>query len=337
MKNAQAAALLAGLVGMGGAVAAGLSGAPDLSRAGVATAMGGMQVAQRSLLAYQRQQESSADRAAIDFLEKTGQSPSGLLATLKRLANDTLLSSRTVDPYTQNHPLPSERVIALQSLVDKSPFRDRKDPPDLQRRHDLVRAKLVGFTWAPDRVARRFPLSDTSLPARYARAIVTYRRGALAPAMEAIDGLIKADPNDPYFWELKGQALFEGGKASAAIAPLNQAVALAPQAGLIKVLLGQALVDAGGGANIDEAIKQLTIGLQADPDVPTGYRALGRAYAMKNDIPMAELATAQGLFAEGNYSEAKLHATRAQVKLKLGTPAWLRADDIISYKPPKLH
>lgn len=57
---------------------------------------------------------------------------------------------------------------------------------------------------------------------------------------------------------------------------------------------------------------------------------------MKNDIAMAELATAQGLFAGGNATEAKNRAGRAQAKLKAGTPAWLRADDIVSYNPPKL-
>ena len=50
---------------------------------------------------------------------------------------------------------------------------------------------------------------------------------------------------------------------------------------------------------------------------------------------MAQLATAQGLFADGAYEEARIQATRAQVKLKRGSPAWLRADDIVSYKPQK--
>ena len=70
-------------------------------------------------------------------------------------------------------------------LAKASPFWDKKDPADLQLRHDLMRAKISGFIDRPDTVARRYPASDTSLAARYARAISAYRhsdlRGALSP------------------------------------------------------------------------------------------------------------------------------------------------------------
>ena len=199
----------------------------------------------------------------------------------------------------------------------------------------MRRTCSAAFTMTPQQVGRRYAATDTSLPARYARAIAAYRTGALAPALKQIKGLIDTDPGNAYFWELKGQALLEGGKPADAVAPLRKAVSLAPHSGLVRIMLGQALVATGGKANMDEAIKNLTVGLQADPDVPNGYRFLARAYAQKQDLAMAELATAQGLFAEGNVKEAQAHAARAQAKLKLGTPAWLRADDIVSYKPPK--
>ena len=152
--------------------------------------------------------------------------------------------------------------------------------------------------------------------------------------MQQIDGLIQAAPADPYFWELKGQALLESGKARESVPPLRKAVSLAPKAGLIRILLGQALIATGNQAVVVDAITNLTMGLQTDPDSPIGYRTLARAYALKGDIAMAELATAQGDFADGNIKDAKMHAERAQAKLKPATPAWVRADDILSYKPP---
>jgi predicted Zn-dependent protease len=334
--RAQNAALIAGLIGIGTAIAGAAAGIEGLGQAGSAVAAGGMHVATRNVLMYQRAQEAAADRSAIDYLNKTGQSGAGMVKTLKRLADQMLLIAQRVDPYVQSHPLPAERVIALEALVAKSRFADRKDAPELQARHDLVRAKLVGFTYPPDRLARKYPMTDKSLAARYARAIASYRRGALKDAMPQIDGLIKAEPNNAYFRELRGQALLEHGKPKESVEPLRKAVSLAPGSGLLRILFGQALVATGSRGNVDEAISNLTVGLQKDPDVPVGYRALARAYAMKNDIAMAELATAQGLFAEGNISEAKNHAGRAQAKLKAGTPAWLRADDIVSYNPPKL-
>ena len=130
---------------------------------------------QRSLLAYVRTQEDQADHAGVKFLTATGQSPRGMVDLFKRLTNELLFNSRYIDPYLQSHPMPAERVAALEVQAKVSPYWDRKDFPDLQLRHDLMRAKLAGFLERADTVARRYPLSDHSLPARYARAIATYR------------------------------------------------------------------------------------------------------------------------------------------------------------------
>lgn len=335
IEDAKTAAMLAALVGLVGAVAGSVGGLDGAGQAGTGLAMGGMQVAQRSVLSYQRTQEAAADRSAVDYLNASGQSAMGMVVTMRRLADQMLVSARNINPYVQSHPLPADRVMTLENLARKGKFAGKTDPPELQRRHDLVRAKLVAFT-TPNQIGRRYPLSDTSLPARYARAINAYRTGTLPNAIKQIDGLIQADPGNAFFWELKGQALLEGGKPAEAVAPLRKSVSLAPKSGLLRIMLGQALVATGNPANVDEAVKQLNVGLQSDPDVSIGFRTLARAYAIQKNIPMAELATAQGLFADGNVKDAKLHATRAQAKLKNGTPAWLRADDIVSYKVPKL-
>ena len=55
------------------------------------------------------------------------------------------IASRQIDPYMQSHPLPAERVRALEGLAKSSPHWDKTDSPALQARHDLARAKLYGF------------------------------------------------------------------------------------------------------------------------------------------------------------------------------------------------
>jgi predicted Zn-dependent protease len=337
VQETKSMALIATLLGVGAAVAAGAAGSGSGAGAigqGVMAAV--PSIAERSLLAYRRTQEAAADRAALDYLNATGQSPSGLLATMERLADQNLFISKSVDRYLQSHPLPGERIATLQGLARASPHYAKKDSTELQLRHDLVRAKLVGFTWPSGRVLTRYPLTDMSLPARYARAISAYRFGQLAPAQRQIDALIAEQPNNPYFLELKGQELLETGSPQAALEPLRKAASLAPSSGLIKILLGQALVATNNKTLAKEAVDVLTVGLQKDPDAATGYRALARAYDMSGDVPMAQLATAQGLFADGHIEQAKVQATRAQSKLPVGSPAWLRADDIVTFKPPKL-
>ena len=50
-----------------------------------------------------------------------------------------------IDPYLISHPLPPERIASSRRLAKQSPYFEVKDPPALQARHDMMRAKLFGF------------------------------------------------------------------------------------------------------------------------------------------------------------------------------------------------
>ena len=208
----------------------------------------------RNLLSYVRQQEENADKAGVKFLNATGQSSKGMYETFKRFTDESLFASRGSDPYVQSHPMPAQRVAALEELARSSPYWDKKDDPALQLRHDMVRAKISAFMERQETVYRRYPLSNNSLPARYAHAISTYLHGDLRSAIAQIDALIQQQPNNPYFHEVRGQALLEGGKPQEAIAPLRKAAALSNNSPLIEMMLGQALVATGNNAYTDEAI-----------------------------------------------------------------------------------
>ena len=330
LANAQTASIIALLAGVGAAVAGARSGNGG---AGVGAIMAPQSVIQRSLLAYVRTQEDQADHAGVKFLNATGQSARGMLDLFKRLGNEALFNTRYIDPYLQSHPLPPERVAALEVLVKASPYFDRKDSPELQLRHDLMRAKLSGFLDRPDTVARRYPLGDHSLPARYARAISTYRHGDLRDALPQIDGLIQTEPNNPYFHELKGQALLEGGRPADAVAPLRRAVTLAHGAPLIDIMLGQALIATNNTKNAEEAVPLLRAALSREPEAPDAYAQLAMAYGRKGDLANADLAAAQAAFNRGDVKTARQLASRAKTRLPVGSPAWVQADDIVNVKP----
>src|SRR5262249_58862042 len=119
-------------------------------------------------------------------------------------------------------------------------------------------------------VARRYPLSDTSLAARYARAISAYRFFDPRAAVAQIDALIQAQPQNPYFYELKGQALLEAGRPTEAVAPLRHAVQLAPNPALIQVMLGQAPVAPHRRPPPDEAVPSPQAAAWAGPEMPAG-------------------------------------------------------------------
>jgi predicted Zn-dependent protease len=326
--------IIAMLLGVGAMVAGARAGGNSgLGTAGQAMISGPQEAIRRSLLAYVRAQEEQADRGGVKFLTATGQSAKGMYDTFKRLADQMLYMTSQADPYLQTHPMPTERVAALGELAKSSPYWDKKDSPELQLRHDLMRAKLYGFMDRPDSVARRYPASDTSLPARYARAISGYRHGDLRDAGAQIDALIQAQPNNPYFHELKGQALLESGHAAAAIAPLRRAIQLAPNPALIQVLLGQALVAANDPKLADEAVSTLRTAMAREPEMPEGYTQLAMAYGRKGDLAQADLASAQAAAARGDMKTARGLAARAKTRFAVGTPGWVKADDIVSSKP----
>ena len=330
LSRAQTASIIALLAGVGAMVAGARSGSGDV---GAAAILAPQTAITRSLLAYVRTQEDQADHAGVKFLNATGQSPRGMLELFKRLADESLFNSRYVDPYMQSHPMPADRIAALEQIAKASPYWDHKDPPELQLRHDMMRAKLSGFLDRPDTVVRRYPLSDHSLPARYARAISTYRHGDGRAAVAQIDDLIHTQPNNPYFYELKGQALLEGGHPAEAIAPLRQAVVMTHGAPLIEIMLAQALIATDNAKYADEAIPMLRGALAREPESSDAYAQLAMAYGRKGDLANADLASAQAAFMRGDVKTAQQLASRAKTRLPVGSPGWVRADDIVSVKP----
>ena len=335
--HAQTQLIIAMLLGAGAVVAGARSGNSNggLTNAGAAALSAPAEVIQRSLLSYARQQEENADRAGVKFLTATGQSPKGMYETFKRFSNDSLFAAHNADPYVQSHPMPVERVAALEGLARTSPYWDKKDDPALRMRHDMVRAKISAFMERMDTVYRRYPLSDNSLPARYAHAIATYRHGELGDALAKIDALIQLQPSNPYFYELRGQALLEGGKPAEAIAPLRRAVQLSNNAPLIEMLLGQALVGTDNKAYTEEAIAILRAAVSRETEAPLGFTQLAMAYGRKGDYAEADLASAQAAYLRGDSKTARDLASRAKTRFAIGTPGWVKADDIVTSKPLK--
>ncbi|MGB6400953.1 MAG: M48 family metalloprotease [Bradyrhizobium sp.] len=336
MAQAQTQMIIAMLLGAGAVVAGARGGNSNsgLANAGAAALAGPQEMIRRNLISYVRQQEENADRAGVKFLNATGQSAKGMYETFKRFTNDSLFAARGADPYLQSHPMPAERVAALEELARSSPYWDKKDDPALQLRHDMMRAKISAFMERQDTVYRRYPMSNDSLPARYAHAITTYLHGDLRNALAQIDGLIALQPANPYFYELRGQALLESGKPAEAIAPLHKAVQLSNGSPLIEMLLGQALVATDNKAYTDEAIKILRAAVSRESEAPLGYTQLAMAYGKKGDYAEADLASAQAAYLRGDNKTARDLASRAKTRFAIGTPGWVKADDIVTAKPP---
>ena len=100
-------------------------------------------------------------------------------------------------------------------------------------------------------------------------------------------------------------------------------------------MLGQALVGTGNPAYADEAITILRNALSREPEASEGYAQLAIAYGRKNDLANADLASAQSAFMRGDLKTARELAYRAKTKFPVGSPGWVKADDIVLVKVPE--
>lgn len=279
---------------------------------------------------YSRGQESNADIAAVEFLEATGQSARGLIAFFDRFREQEIFSEQRRYPYFRTHPMSSDRVSVLRERLERQEYKDAVDPPEHVVMLRRAQAKLHGFLDPPSTTFRRFSEDDTSIEAIYARSIAHYRAGSLTEAMAGIDALIEREPENPYFWELKGQVYYEHGQAEQAVEPYRRAAELMPRSALFKIGLAQSILDTEDDSRLDEALDLLIAALAIEPDNGFGWYQRSRVHERLGDTPMALLSTAERHYYAGDPRRAYQFAARAREDLSEGTSEWLRAADIVA-------
>jgi predicted Zn-dependent protease len=308
-----------------GALAA-IAGAPD---AGAALLASSQYFGTLGALRYMQSQEGEADITGARALERAGQSGKGMVEFFENFRSQEVFSDQRRYPYFRSHPLSSARIEALRRPVEAASHYDHRDSPERMAQHALVVAKIRSFMESPNAALRDYPSSDTSLPARYARAIAWYRDGQTDKALNAVDALLTEQPDNPYFWELKGQILFEEGRPAEAIGAHQKAVELKPDAPLLKINLAHALIETNDAANLDVAIDQLKRAVALEKDNTLAWRLLGQAYASQGKEGEARLASAEYWFALGRTEQANQFAMRARDLLDRSSIEWRRATDIV--------
>jgi predicted Zn-dependent protease len=261
-------------------------------------------------------------------MSKAGISGKGLLDFFGKLQNQEYrLAIYSKDSFDRTHPLNSERITALSQKLQSDPAWGKATDPKLETRFARVKAKLLGYI-DPRRAVSKYPETDQSVPAHLARAYAYHLGGYPDKAEAEANALLAYDPHDPFFLELKGQILLEGGKPAEAIAPLREAVQRSNEAPMIAAMLGHALVSTEDAKNFGEAKQILKVAVNRDNQDPFAWYQLGIIYEHEGDEARASLATAERNNLEGNPKLALASAEMAMKGIPQGTPDWLRAQDI---------
>jgi predicted Zn-dependent protease len=311
--------VLAALAGSGEAAAGLVTSAPYFGALG---AMG-----------YSREQESRADQAGAGLLDRAGLSGKGLVEFFDNFRYQEVFAEARRYAYFRSHPLSSNRIEQLRSRVQNAPNYEKTDSPEVVAEYKVMKAKLDGFL-NPQVAITKYEEKDASYPARYARSIAYYQLKQPEKALKLIDQMLTEQPENPYLWELKGQILFEFGRAKEAEAPQRKSVELKPDAPLLRINLGQTLIALEDKAKLDEGIAELRKALTQEEDNAVAWRMLAEAYDRKGDEGQARLATAEYHFNTGEKQQARVFAMRAREKLDKSTPQWRRATDIVLASEP---
>ena len=321
-RSAYGAILIAAGIGL----AAILAGETE---AGALVLGGSQQFGQLQSLAYSRVNEAAADQYAAEYMEKTGQSGTGLIQFFEKFRAQEVLSQARRYPYFRGHPLSSDRIDSLRERVRDSDHTDVTDTPEELHKHAMMQAKLRGFLNGPAEVYSRFPLSDQSKPARYARAVANFKQADLRNAIKEINSLIEDEPENPYFHELKAQILYESGQGVDAIEPSKRALELKPGSPLLQIALAQATLQTRDPGDYEKVIELLKSALRTESTNSYGWYLLADVYERQGNTALAQYATAERFYAIGDVQSAVSFAQRAQEELSRTLPEWRRASDII--------
>ncbi len=313
-RNAQlgtALALIAAAAG-GGEAAAGLA-------AGTSAA------ALRSFLAHTRAEEASADRSAASYLRWADISPKGMVELHRKFAGQELLSPINQDPYMRSHPTTRERLRAAEAFLEE--FEDKAKPnPRADYWFARVKGKLSAFLRSPSWTLRRAAEEDHRDIRLMREASAHHQNRDLTRARNAIDQALSIRPDDPFYYDLKGQILLENRRVKEAIAAYGTAVEMAPNDPLILAGYGRALLVDG---QVKTALQALEKARARDYRNARLMRDLGSAYAQVGNNGMASAVTAERYALQGRLADAGIHARRAIGQLPEGSPGWQRAQDVL--------
>ena len=322
LKNASAQSIVALVLAIPAAVVTGNT------QVAAAVLSGGTALVHNSLLQYTRTMESSADQAAMSYLDRSQLSAQGMLEFLELLMKQDALYSSGSNPYLSTHPITRERVDFVRNHLKYSKYSGKPLPTLLNNMHRRMRGKLNGFIDPPEHTLVAYSADNLDIEAKYARAIALMRQNDVDKALEIVDGLLAQSSKDPFFLELKGDILRNAGRVREAIAPYQAAVSIAPWAALIRINLAQMQLELNDDDLTDDALDNINGALRYEPDLAQAWHLAAVVHGRRQDLGNLALALAEHSILQGRKSDTRRHVKQAIKFFSEGTPGWQRAQDI---------
>lgn len=309
------------------ALGVGLMVAGGNPAAGAGVMAGSSGIAQQSMASFSRDEERMADNLGLALLVKANLDPNSLVEVLEQMRDMTGELESRVNPNRINHPLTTERVKNAREHIGAMKEVPKIDPKILAKQnadYELVRAKLIGYLDSASQVRAKYPSTDTSNPALYARAIAHMQSGNLAAAKTHTQALIDRDRNNPYFYELLGDIEYQYGHYDDSVDAYEHSLKLSENAPQIQTALALVLSDRRKSGDTEQAIELCKRALLKEP-APLTYWVLAKLF----DDGKSDWAMAEYYNMVGKSKESKRYAKKAQSTLPKNSPEYIKSGDLL--------
>ncbi|NQY82128.1 MAG: M48 family metalloprotease [Alphaproteobacteria bacterium] len=287
----------------------------------------GQHVGVRNQLQFTRSMESGADRRASELLHRSGLGFSGILALNQRLLENYPDPAHAEAKYLQTHPLTQDRITYFARQLQR--LGARSTPLGWQRIHDRVRAKLQGFSDAPQEVLMQYSEGVEHLPGQMARAIALMRLARYGEAIALMQAILAEHSEDGFLYDLMGDIQRQAGREDQALQYYGQAIKRLPWASLIRYQRAGLWLKKATSAHALAARDDLLQAVRFEPEVPGYWHSLAHAYRLLDESGEADLALAEAALLEHKPEQSKAYALRAKRGFSVNSATWLRADDIV--------
>ena len=312
------------ILGIGVGITGMMNNSETLTNLGTGLSMAGSGIALRDYFKYSRTQEYDADMMAIRLMESIGQSSIGLISILEKIDNQMQIDRSDINPLDMTHAFPRDRINLIRENIYSQKNSSVRDANDLVIRHNLMRAKIIGYMKLPNIFA------VNSIYFKYQKSIRLYKNGKLDDALLILNDL-NEEIESVYFTELIAQIYFEKKQYNKTLQYINKALENNEREIQFSILKAMTLLEIGGSENILESINILNsynsyiFDSEQNPQI---YWHLSKAYFKIENVGLADLNIAKYYSITNQTDRAINFAERAKKNLTIYSNEWIQADDI---------
>ncbi len=292
-------------------------------------AIGSAAAGQTASLAYSREDEAQSDQLGLQYIQRAGYDPKGLITVLKKIRGKQWFGSEQIPTYMMTHPAIEERIVWLDAWTRI--YRDDRSSgtaqtakpaipfPKINIRLKALYGELESTLKEFQNGIRNSPDDENLL---YGYGLILARMGKRAEAIDIIKKAQIQNALDPFILTDLGHIYFMDGRYREAHDTLEGALSIPAENPAGLYYFGRTQIEL---EQLDAAIDTFTRLIKEYPDHKQAYYSLGDAYGRNKDMPNAHYYL--GLFSvqKGDYRNARFHLVRARRLLQ--DPAKIEAID----------